>query len=334
MGRPGHPWLRSSTGRWYAKIGGRMFDLGPDELAALEMYRKLKGETPQIAMTTTHSLGSSARLGTVAELVPRYLSDIRHRLKPKGWTDVADRLAWLVRRFGATTPSNLVATDIERASKGERWKRGTIRQTLAAAQAFVRWCGLERFRLRIPPPEYRGHECVVSPEEFAAIESAATGDYPSLLRVLWESGARPGEVRTLTVEAVDWGRCVAVLREHKTAKSGRLRTILFSPAAMQALHRQQAKYGSGALFRGGTGKALSMSGVNARWRNLREMGLVKAGTIYALRHSCVTRMLESGVSETDVAALLGTSTAMIAKTYSHVSANLSRLRGLVDRIAG
>jgi hypothetical protein len=92
--------------------------------------------------------------------------------------------------------------------------------------------------------------------------------------------------------------------------------------------------GSGALFRGSTGRTLSMSGVNARWRNLREMGLVRTGTVYALRHSCVTRMLESGVSETDVAALLGTSTTMIARTYSHVSANLTRLRGLVDRMAG
>jgi integrase len=311
-------------------------DLGADKAAAFAKFAELvSGAAESLGLKITQqATNTGVRAGTVAELVPKYLSDIRHRLKPKGWTDIADRLAWLVRWFGVLAPSQLVPTDIERQAKAERWKRGTIRQTLAAVQSFVRWCGLERFRLRIPPPEYRGHECVVSAEEFAACESSSTGDYPALLRVLWETGARPGEVRTLTVEGVDWIRCVAVLREHKTAKTGRLRTILFSPTAMAALHRQREKYGSGALFRGSTGRTLSMSGVNARWRNLREMGLVRTGTVYALRHSCVTRMLESGVSETDVAALLGTSTTMIARTYSHVSANLTRLRGLVDRMAG
>ncbi len=332
MGRPGHIWFRSSRGRWYAKIGGKMRDLGTDRVRAEELYKQMTTTAAALGFSLTPTGTPGVRVGTVAELVPKYVADIRHRVKPKGATDIADRLAWLVRRFGDREPAKLDPLEVERQSGRAGWRRGTERQTLAEVQAFVRWAGAERFRLRIPPPEYRGHECVVTPAEFVACEQAATGDFRGLLRVLWETGARPGEVRKLAIEAVNWQKCMAVLREHKTAKTGRLRTILFSPAAMAVLTAHRLRYQSGPLFRGVTGLVMSMSGVNARWRALRDAGLVKASTIYATRHAFITERLEAGVPAAKVAALVGTSIAMIEKTYGHVGANIDGLRAVASRL--
>ncbi len=319
MGRPGHVWLRSSRGRWYAKIGGRMVDLGTDREQA-ERRREELLNGPAVATS-----------GTVTDLVGKYVAAVKHRLKRKTAGDLANRLAWLSREFGHLTPAQLDPLEVERRAGRESWRRGTVRQTLAAVQQFARWAGVERFRVRIPPAEYRGHECLVTPAEFARLMTVASGDFRALLVVLWETGARPGEVRKLTAEQVDWGKGLAILRDHKTAKTGKLRTLIFPPAAMVVLAEQRAKYCTGHLFRGGTGFVLSMPGVNARWRAARVAAGVSAPTCYALRHAYITDRLEAGVPAARVAAMVGTSLVMIERTYSHVGANIDGLRAVAGR---
>jgi integrase len=56
------------------------------------------------------------------------------------------------------------------------------------------------------------------------------------------------------------------------------------------------------------------------WNGAREMaGLGTDVTPHVLKHTCATQMLQAGISTWDVAGVLGTSEAVIRKTYGHHS---------------
>ena len=57
-------------------------------------------------------------------------------------------------------------------------------------------------------------------------------------------------------------------------------------------------------------------------------GLGPEVTPHVLRHTCATLMLQRGISTWDVAGVLGTSEAVISKTYGHHS--VEHLRGAVS----
>ena len=63
----------------------------------------------------------------------------------------------------------------------------------------------------------------------------------------------------------------------------------------------------------------------------KRAGLDGKFTAYSCRHTRITRLLEQGMSQTDVAAFMGNSPGVIHKNYSHVSANTKRLLGLLEK---
>ena len=63
-------------------------------------------------------------------------------------------------------------------------------------------------------------------------------------------------------------------------------------------------------------------------------GITRPLTLYGIRHSYITRALERGWSAEQVAALVGNSAAVIARTYSHVGANHDLMRKIADSLAG
>ncbi len=331
MSRPNRPWFRKGRG-WCVKIRGRMHNLGVtgehQEELATAAFIHLLAKLGLSAVPAPAPAPPGKHLGT---LRTEYLNSVKHRVRPKTLVDLADRLLWLVKRFpGPVTDLDPVA--VEQAAASESWGRGTVRQTLQVCQAFVRWCGRKEFTLRVPPAQYRGHECLISREEYQRAVSVAIGDYGPFLRFLWATGCRPGEARAVTAERVDWLNGVVRLDRWKNDKTGKPRLILLSPSALEVLEGQRAKYGRGHLFRGSQGVPFSIHGINRRWRDVKQKAGLSVPTVCAFRHAFVTRALEAGESAATVAALVGTSVTMIEKTYSHVSANTSRLKGVAGRL--
>ena len=88
----------------------------------------------------------------------------------------------------------------------------------------------------------------------------------------------------------------------------------------------------GPLFRTPTG----LSWTELRLANVvlhyaKRAGLKGRFTAYSCRHTRATALLEQGHSDTDVAAILGNTPAVIHKNYSHVAAKVDRLRELLNR---
>lgn len=336
MPRKAAPWFRAGRGRWYCTIRGQQVGLNVtdprDEAGAFrEMAERLASLERRL---TDPDDAPPVRAGVVRELTGDYVAAVRHRVSAKTAVVMADRLGWLSRLFGGDEVGRLEAAAVERAAGREAWRSGTVRKTLSVVQAFVQWCGRPKFRLKIPPPEYRGAECVVSRAEYDAAVARSDGDFAAYLRFLWETGCRPGEARTLTAETVDWAGRQVRLKAHKNAGKGKSRVIVLSQPAVDVLLSRRAAHGSGPLFRNEWGRAFTMQAVNGRWRRLRLAGVVSAPTVYAVRHTYITRALEAGVPAAHVAAACGTSIQMIERTYSHVGQNMSLLRSVVDRVSG
>lgn len=322
------PWYRTSRNRWYARMNGVQVPLDvtdPNDIqGAWAAFRKLLG------------LGESpapvpAVVKTISALVPEYLSAVSHRVSSHTLAGYRSRLAWLSREFGTQSVHTLNPLDVERAANREPWSDGTRRWTLTVTTLFVRWSGRQDWRCRKPCPVSRGAEQVLSLDQFERVVSHCRGEFGPYLLFLWLTGCRPGEARTLTADAVDWQNGTASVREHKTRRRGKTRTLYLSGEALAVLKGQSRT--SGHLFRRSDGKPFSRHGIMERWNRVAKLAGVYPLTCYCLRHSFATRALESGLSDTDVAALLGhSSTAILHRVYSHVSANARRLREVVSRV--
>ena len=359
-GRPGGVWFRVTHNSWHFKHRGRILNTHvkgdtPEGRERAErvaaVFRGLSDEelrtldlptlAAQVIRETVAALAGVPQVSAASPTTPPaplsvqkplYLAAVRHRLRPKTVKDIADRLGWLCRHFGGLTAGELDAVAVEQKAAGEGWGRGTVRQTLQVCQPFVRWCGRKDFVLRVPPAVYRGHECTISREEYERAVAASRGDFGPYLTLLWETGCRPGEGRAVTPDCVDWAGGLVRLAEWKNDKSGKPRLVILSPTALAVLRTQADKYRRGFLFRGSLGAPYSIHAVNRRWRQLREKGVVRASTVYVLRHAFITRALKEGIPAAKVAAMVGTSEQMINATYNHLSADIAHLKELAARL--
>jgi integrase len=119
--------------------------------------------------------------------------------------------------------------------------------------------------------------------------------------------------------------CV-VLHEHKTDGTGKPRIIFLNTEVCELLKEQTKLFPTGALLRSNKGKAWTQRNITQAMRRLKRKAKVNA-IAYGYRHSFATDALANGVPDATVAALLGhSSTAMLHKHYSHLTARADVLR--------
>jgi len=138
------------------------------------------------------------------------------------------------------------------------------------------------------------------------------------------SGMRPGEVANLTVNDVDFGRDIFILRETKT---GQPRLVPIAPNIKVSLQKFIAGLQSNYLFpsdRGGIkdGKAVFD---NVDWHynfhaRIKRLGIKRTNlTPYSLRHSLITRLLEEDVNLFKVQKIVGHSDLRTTQAYTHLT---------------
>jgi integrase len=333
VARKPRPWYRTATGYWFVTIKGQQLRLPvsdpQDEAGAWAAFQQLV----QAAVATGAPPGQTYRQGPVSLLVPEYLDAISHRIREKTRKDYAGHLRRFLARFGDQCIGQLDPSTLEKDAATEGWSDSHRANYLWAVQAFVRWAGRKDFAMRRPAKESRGADAMIPPEVQARILRETTGDFHQLCRLLWCMGCRPMEGASLTVESIDWANATATLRRHKSKHKGKRRVLYFHKEALSILQEQREKYGAGPLFRGQRGEALTLRALVDRFKRLS----VRVGCrvrSYDFRHSYITRSLVRGVPAAVVAALVGTSTTMIDKYYSHVTAQGQELREVAERLAG
>lgn len=327
MSRRKSPWFRLATGRWYMTFEGRQKPLpvtDPKDVAGAwaAFQAVLSGAT------------GTGRPEPLAALLPEFLSHHGRRVAPRTAQQTGYALSRFVARFGSVQAGQLDPEAVGIDASGEAWSDSHRSNYLWAVQAFVRWCGRKDFTLKRPAKESRGASAAISATDHADILRETTGDFHELCRVLWLTGARPMEVAGLEGKGIDWTSGTATLKRHKTKHKGRGRVLYFPPDALAILRRQADRWPDGAIFRGVGGKPFSRHAIVCRFLRVSAK-LGRSVVAYGYRHGFITRALEQGIPDVQVSALVGhTSTAMLAKFYSHVAANGRLLREIAGKVAG
>jgi integrase len=155
-----------------------------------------------------------------------------------------------------------------------------------------------------------------SREQEAAIDKHASRALGEAIRVMIETGVRPGELAHLEarhVEETEQGQTWRFTPdEHKTGWKTKKDRVVPMPPEIAAIVRQKIKkYPKGKLFRNSRGAPWTSDSFRAAFARLRKklekegIKLDKDNTLYACRHTYAKRMLAKGVTMENLAAKMG-----------------------------
>lgn len=310
MGRPGKIWRRNDRPSWYATINGRQVNLGTDHAEAVREYHRLRARAaPPSGRATT------------AESVDRYLEHAEPQVEPTTFTLYRYYLqSWCDHAGG------IRATAIEpRHVQGwmERhpgWNSSTRHLAITVVKLWSRWAmdpdPLRRVKRpkmgRRQPPQPGALEAVL-----AAFPSQQARDIGV---VLYETGCRPGEIRTLEASGVAWERSTAIVR----GKTGP-RLIGLSPRALDVLRRNAALHPTGPVLRSTRGVPWTGAAIHGQFRRAARRLGVGAVHAYHCRHAFWARAIKAGADSLGVAKQLGHSSLnMLDKHYAHTDHEIMR----------
>lgn len=151
----------------------------------------------------------------------------------------------------------------------------------------------------------------------------------ALLHLMARYGLRPGEVATLTREAVDWQACTLRIDQSKT------RSVLLLPLAHDTMHllrefvdRCGPASGRAPLFAAAHPPfgAMTQCAVSTRFKvHARRSGLpIAHASAYALRHSFAMRLLGAGLGVKLIGDLLGHRSLASTGAYLRIQTEMLR----------
>jgi len=188
---------------------------------------------------------------------------------------------------------------------------------------FEQVLGREKFFWEIPRPKKTNDlPKTFNQEEIAAIiNSTKNKKHKVMLMLAYSAGLRVSEVVALKAYEIDSKRMSILIRQAKGKKD---RMVTLSPVMLVMLREYAAAYKpdkQGYLFEG------SVKGEPYSSRSLQEVlqaaknraGIIKPGSIHALRHSFATHLLDKGTDVTMIQKLLGHNDIKTTLRYLHTT---------------
>lgn len=325
---------------------------GPNYRAALAAFHAIVDEQQK----------NRAGVGTVADLVRDYLEQ-----RPRMENRRSDSALSVLSRFAADHSelpvSKLDNSDVFEWIDGFRhWKPGTKGHALNLIKAAFSW-GLKHKRYQVNPlatlyrpkgyqGRKRGGEFVIPDDLAELLIGEATGRFRELLIAFRHTGARPVELENAEyyhyhakpdriVYKANAPRGYIWKNADKFTKGDPDRTIRLKDVVAEIV-RENVK-ARGWIFQPEWGGRYTYTSMHRHWGLLMErkrvqewyaergMGTAKL-TLYAWRHTWITRAMEAGLSVASVAALAGTSIQMINDHYGHIGARGDYLQGEFNRV--
>lgn len=313
MGRDAYPWYRAGKRCWYVYAGGKQVRLSPDKAEAFRLWHEMQGRPDAGEM--------------LPALVGRYVE-----ARKASWKQLTLEC---VRRTLDTLPADDAATlDVCKWLDSRPWNDSTRRLAVAHLRGMLKWAGIDNPTLkavRVRPMPSRGRRMIITPAEHKAISGVVSDVVRDALAILYATGCRPSELRTVTAARVVRG--VIAIDEHKADAGGKVRLVVLAGEAKEVVVRLCRDHPTGPLLRGrgGVGSMQTATIRVAMRKACLTLGIPRRSP-YCYRHTFATDALARGVPDSVVAALLGhSSTAMVHKHYGHLSERLQALKEAADR---
>lgn len=285
-----------------------------------------------------HFKGSAAKRHTLAELVTKFEPTLRDKNKDADKT--MQQLGWWVAEIGHITldklePSlisdykdKLKTTPIEGRKDGATRSGPTVNRYLMALSSACQY-GVKHEQWLESNPVHRvakfkesdGREVFLDQDQVITVLDAcrATGrdDFYLFMLLLLTTGARCGEVESLTWKQVHIDRELILLGD---TKNGEKRSLHLVGPALEAMrdYAKVRRIDSMMVFPP-TGKGKDHAVFDSLWRRVRVKlpGLEKVRR-HDMRHTVGSFLVMSGSDIRTVADVLGHKTLAMAKRYSHL----------------
>jgi integrase len=156
------------------------------------------------------------------------------------------------------------------------------------------------------------------------------GEYADILRLLFYTGARKGEIERLQWDEVDFERRVATLIERsKTGETTGARRILLSPEAVDILRRRQ-RVGP-YVFPSSRDPNKPCDGLHGAWEKVRNNLGLQDRRIHDIRHTFATLAAQNGATLEFVGHALGHRSTLTTARYTHLTQ--APIQSMVDRLS-
>lgn len=288
---------------------------------------------------------------TLEKALERYLAEVTPSKKPTTRKAEATKAKQLIQHLGkyslaalsAEVIANYRDTRLNTLNKhGRPTSNNTVRLELALLShlftvAIQEWgLGLTFnpvLNIRKPSPG-DGRDRRLSPDEerrlLAAVNNHSNPMLGWIVRIALETGMRSSEITTLRRSQVDLKRRIVRLLETKNTLP---RTVPLTSAAVdifrQALANPVRPIDTDLIFFGEPGKDGQRRPYNFNkvWLNTKESVGLKDLRFHDLRHEAVSRFVEGGLSDQQVAAISGHKSMQMLRRYTHL-----RAEDLVDEL--
>lgn len=274
----------------------------------------------------------------VCDALDRYLTEVSPTKRPS--TAASDRVkARTVKQYlgkyslAALTPETVSRFRDRRLQEGK--SRSTVRLELALLShlftiAMREWrMGLVRNPVALvrkpSPPAGRNRRLGPSEENrlLAACDAHSNPLLGWIVRVALHTGMRQGEILSLTRDQVDLRQRIVRLTE---TKNGSARTVPLNHAAAtvldQAIRNKVRPIDTALIFFGGPGRDRRRRPYcfHPAWTGaLRKAGITGL-RFHDLRHEAISRLVEAGLNDQEVAAISGHKSMQMLKRYTHLRA--------------
>ena len=289
---------------------------------------------------------------TFAEFIDRYIQNELPK-NPKAYRKQKQLLSWWKSHLGQyflcrITPSAIA--ELRDLLMTEQTPKGTLRTSSTAnryiaalSRAFTicqrEWCWVrENPVLKITRPrENKPRERFLDKDEIAHLlevckKSRSQYLYGIVLFAL-STGARKGEILSLTWSDIDFARMTATFRE---TKNGETRSVHLSSTIIGHLREEREKRAVPSVYVFPNHDGTKPADIKTAWENaMKEAGLQNV-CFHSLRHTAASHLCMGGFSPLEIAAVLGHKTLAMVKRYSHLSfsATARALDRLNDEIFG
>lgn len=334
MGRNAKPWYREATDSWYATIAGKQQRLAKGEKnrhEATQEFHRLKAEEGE-------AVKERAAL-PVYLLADMFYGSIKksHEPGPLAW--YKRNILSFVKHVGRDALSaQIKPSDVTNWLEATTWVNNTKSSASNIVKRMFNWGVEEGYLESSPVAKLKGY--ATSPREEILTQSQADTIYQAaesevfrdLLTALRETGCRPAEIYTLTVDRVDLVAGTWQVIDKIRKKTGRkYRTVYLSAEMIELSRRLVGQHGEGVVFRNHEGNPWRKPTVGDRFRRMRKKLEYGPECVpYSYRHIFVTDALERGVSPATVAELVGhLDLKMIMSVYSKLRHRTDHLREAV-----
>ena len=351
------PNFRADRRLWHCQIGGvqhvlaRLDDFRGDEAKAERHARRefarLLGEWEAQKRAGRTTAKKSPPLGSIAV---QYFEDLvgrrgRKEVAPRIVQDYHKRVDAFVAMHGHRPADTITPAHVDDFLAGQStWRSPNTRADFVRALGVIYRWARRRGKISCPPPEPSRptgrklkRDKVPSWAEVEAILNAIHHpDFHDFASFCAWTACRPSEAANLT--AGDLGDGSATLTEHKTRKKTHVARVIILPRPARAIAERRAAAmketglpPSSPLFTTPTHRPW----LKDRWGRYFDAARDRAGaderiTLYTFRHARATQLLLGGATIAEVAALLGNSPEMVARTYSDVVNQMTHLRKVAE----